>query len=75
MENNPGILIAELSDHMVKTLTETFDLEMEMLQANREKLPNGMTRYRIEIHSQEKQRMIKDFMMTMMFINQPINQN
>jgi hypothetical protein len=72
---NNGELIMELTDTMVKVVKETFNIEIEMMQGTIEKLSDGRTRYTLQIDSEEKGEMIKQFILSVMFKDQSLNHN
>jgi hypothetical protein len=64
MEDNSGTLTMELTDYMANLVKETFDLEIEMLQGTIEKLPDGRTKYVIEVGHEKSELVLKFILMT-----------
>lgn len=69
-----GKLTMDLTDKMTKTVKENFDIEIEMMQGEIEKLPDGRTRYTLEVN-EEKGKVIIQFILAVMFRNNKINNN
>lgn len=59
--NDYGELIMEVTPQMAIIFKEEFNLEIEMMQGEKELLPNGNTRYTIRVFDDQKNEIIKEF--------------
>lgn len=64
----------ELTDFMANLVKENFDIEIEMMQGEVEKMADGRTRYTLKI-SQEKGIPIRDFMLRVISNSNNLNLN
>lgn len=65
MTQEYGLLTMELTPEMEKVVKEQFNLEIEMMQGDKESLPGGMTKYTIKIYDDQKCEMVKEFVLKM----------
>jgi hypothetical protein len=75
MEKDYGELNMEISSSMEKLFRETFNIEVEMLQGNREVTPNGMIKYELKIYDEQKSQLIKEFILQMISMPDRMNFN
>ncbi len=69
-----GKLEMELTDYMASVIKETFNIEIEMMQGDTLKLPDGRTRYTLQVN-EEKGKLIVKFIMAVMFKNKQNSPN
>ncbi len=74
MCENKGLVEATLTDDCAERLRELFNCEIEMLQGEITKLPNGLTRYKFEV-PEEKCPLIEKFCLMVISNSQNINYN
>jgi hypothetical protein len=63
MNDDYGELVMEISADIEKELTEYFNIEIEMLQAERKPMCDGRTEISLKIYDKQKCEMIKEFLL------------